>query len=705
MLEQGEEGKEVFVLVEGTFHLEDHAVQPVRRIHSSDGVTLTQKGVVGELEVVLKRKVRYAVVAGKEGAKMLCVEGKMFMDLVNVSRSFREAVANCIRSMVELFNTTDLLMREIDSFVLSGRADFEKMQEIYGFMNSTLHPFRLSEQLDLGALNYSVRRLPNNVSRTHLWVFGAQPPNNLDPSGVMLLTSSPARRRHVWDMGNGMAFVLCSDTFTDLADFFTCLCCYVIEARKLRLRMTSIRTFAGNHIIEGLKAAVNGETEELQRLFLREYFSEGEFLKLREIWPKNLLRSCREIIIHHENFSFRMQKNNFTKILPVDAWMENVRRASLELFPCLDNVIVSIISSNMHSVVNLVSPWIHNNRTMLLEWGQKFSPEASCKFYREDDLLYYFVHTYLKFNPSAVQEKLELERKHGIVTVDEMFGTGISIQLINPDLIDYDHIDQVVAQNIKYAHLSSETAQLILNIDFAFGKQAESILNSLILLFGTNIRSVNVLGKAGAIIGKRGDILLPTHFVMFHEECAQPVKNIDLDVDRLIVLANSSDLYRGPILTVLGTFVQNADSLHYFEQLWNCIGLEMEGYYFARAIDQGIMKGLLDPDVISRYLYYVSDVPLAITGNLTEKLEPWEGIPPLYAIVRSIFENALCVDPGPKENQCSIAVAPISVTKYSCALKATTSNIVESVASLRHATASYANIPRSTSESAAGSFE
>jgi hypothetical protein len=55
--------------------------------------------------------------------------------------------------------------------------------------------------------------------------------------------------------------------------------------------------------------------------------------------------------------------------------------------------------------------------------------------------------------------------------------------------------------------------RLLVNIDYAFGKQAEDIIGALILIFGKNIRSVNVLGKAGAFQGKRGDLILATSLV------------------------------------------------------------------------------------------------------------------------------------------------------------------------------------------------
>ena len=72
--------------------------------------------------------------------------------------------------------------------------------------------------------------------------------------------------------------------------------------------------------------------------------------------------------------------------------------------------------------------------------------------------------------------------------------------------------------------------------------------------------------------------------------------------------------------------MQNADLIHYFDQLWHCIGLEMEGSYYARSMERGILRGLLQPTVVSRFLYYVSDVPLEVASNLSQKLEPWEGL-------------------------------------------------------------------------------
>ena len=43
------------------------------------------------------------------------------------------------------------------------------------------------------------------------------------------------------------------------------------------------------------------------------------------------------------------------------------------------------------------------------------------------------------------------------------------------------------------------------------------------------------------------------------------------------------------------------------------------------------------PDIVLRFLYYVSDLPLAHDATLSARLRAIEGVPPLYAITREIL--------------------------------------------------------------------
>ena len=91
------------------------------------------------------------------------------------------------------------------------------------------------------------------------------------------------------------------------------------------------------------------------------------------------------------------------------------------------------------------------------------------------------------------------------------------------------------------------------------------------------------------------------------------------------------------MLTVAGTLLQNRQLLHFYRRFWQCVGLEMEGSFFARTLAAAISEGIVDAEVRTRFAYYISDVPLDPDSTLSEALSPVEGVPPLYAITRAIL--------------------------------------------------------------------
>ena len=48
-------------------------------------------------------------------------------------------------------------------------------------------------------------------------------------------------------------------------------------------------------------------------------------------------------------------------------------------------------------------------------------------------------------------------------------------------------------------------------------------MRTLLLLFGRNVRSINVLGKAGSLVGARGDVIAPTAFIEQSNDAFQPL--------------------------------------------------------------------------------------------------------------------------------------------------------------------------------------
>src|SRR5690606_3973006 len=132
---------------------------------------------------------------------------------------------------------------------------------------------------------------------------------------------------------------------------------------------------------------------------------------------------------------------------------------------------------------------------------------------------------------------------------------------------------------------------LLVNVDYAFGQQAEEILANLLFVFGRRVRSVNVLGKAGGLTGERGDILLPAATLLQTNDELYPLPNRDLPEELLRELLPERAVHSGPVLTVAGTLLQDRTLLHFYRRIWKCVGLEMEGSFFARQLISAIETG------------------------------------------------------------------------------------------------------------------
>jgi hypothetical protein len=99
-------------------------------------------------------------------------------------------------------------------------------------------------------------------------------------------------------------------------------------------------------------------------------------------------------------------------------------------------------------------------------------------------------------------------------------------------------------------------------------------------------------------------------------------------------------VYTGPIVTVVGTSLQNRDLLKRFqESSWKAVGLEMEGGHYQNAITSAIVRGHISDRIKTRYAYYASDNPLISGQTLSSGGMGEEGIKPTYMITKIILEK------------------------------------------------------------------
>ena len=437
----------------------------------------------------------------------------------------------------------------------------------------------------------------------------------------------------------GKSMVLLRSGMSDMVDIITCLCLYAVEAGKIRSRMHDPNSIT--LLEERLREKDNVETaRDVELLLTKLEFTTGEISGMQSLWPGRVLRTLSEIIRHREsiNIDFRRHVPTF-HIHRSQNWTHQVADAARTLsgFEPADldpDIPVHIISSNDHSVLNCLSPDFRNHEQEILAWAEEAGhPLLAADWPNRSDLVYALGPHFWRTHPG---KKRCDELSCGILRLKDTSSTGIQVQLIDTTKLDPAGLDPAVRSG------SSTAGGLIVNIDYAFGEQAEDIIRNLILLFGRNLASINVLGKAGSLVGKRGDILIPDAFIEQTSDRFYPLEVADSTLqERLEQQAPGSSVHTGPILTVAGTLMQNRQMLNFYRHIWNCIGLEMEGTFYYRQILEAMELNVIPRQIPSRFLYYVSDLPLGHRSSLSSRLHPSEGIPPLYCVTREILSAIL----------------------------------------------------------------
>jgi len=179
----------------------------------------------------------------------------------------------------------------------------------------------------------------------------------------------------------------------------------------------------------------------------------------------------------------------------------------------------------------------------------------------------------------------------------------------------------------KISRKPNRVALLMAVMDYAFGTQAYEVMDELLnpsfedsSTQMKNVHSISVMGKAGILPGKKGDIILATAHVLEGIPHNYLINN-DLEEKDF---DDSVNVYSGPVVTVLGTSLQNRDILKKFQTTsWKAVGLEMEGDHYQRAINAAIIRGHISKRVKIRYAYYASDNPLA-SGETLGLQTAWE---------------------------------------------------------------------------------
>jgi len=289
----------------------------------------------------------------------------------------------------------------------------------------------------------------------------------------------------------------------------------------------------------------------------------------------------------------------------------------------LENRPIHIISANMHSIVNLL-------------YGYAAVRNPIPKNTEAEEDLYRFILS-IKEESKIIKEYAV---KHGLYEMPDSSGTHIDCQIIDSSSVNSVTFHPQLNLNLKEI---VEKKAVLFVMDYAFGAQAFEAMDELLAPFENkgmvekmNIKSISVMGKAGILPGKKGDIMLATAHV-FEGTSDNYMVNNNLKKEDF---DDSVKVYEGPIVTVFGTSLQNRDLLERFQTTsWRAVGLEMEGGHYQRAISSAIIRGHISNQVMTHYAYYASDNPLESGQTLASGGMGEEGIKPTYMITKVILEK------------------------------------------------------------------
>lgn len=212
---------------------------------------------------------------------------------------------------------------------------------------------------------------------------------------------------------------------------------------------------------------------------------------------------------------------------------------------------------------------MHTHKEEILEWANKENIQLNTQRFNNevDKLIAYSYYYYLKF-PEKEEESLELNKKFGIEIIDQTFGTGVYVILINVNKLVTENKNKI----IPYLNLEPVSKNhIIVHIGYTFGSQSHDIIKPVLMLFGPKIRSVNILGRCGGLIGNQGDMLVATrHFLDKTHDCVS-VNYGKINIDELKE-KTKCNVHVGPFLTVAGTILQNSDLLRYYKYVMGCVG-------------------------------------------------------------------------------------------------------------------------------------
>jgi hypothetical protein len=502
--------------------------------------------------------------------------------------------------------------------------------EIYGSI--------ADEKVEMNGLLYVIERLPVGIEECRF--INLTSDEGYSKSHFQAIVP-PKRRRNCYRIDEEQMNVEITRGRSDIYDILTHLTFIFIESHKIKDRVLLDDTGEVSRDWLKLEAAVN-QTKKLTQIEKEKAISHASnilgrtFEEVLDIYDAFGSENAPDRFLHviywlgklaiEEVVDNNKRTITFSPILRErlghhihgEVWANNIKEV-LQSKNLLDRPI-HVISANMHSVMNSIFA------TPLLK--SKFKDQSDFVIYEELS----------KSGAKELRKQVEtVAEKNGMVFLPDTSGTNIDVQLFDTAKIDWSKTAFPKAK-------LDDKAPVLIVMDYAFGEQAYETIDELLKPYKKetllNVQSVSIMGKAGILEGGKGDIMIPNAHI---NEGTADNYFFENELTAEMLEGNDIAIFAGPMVTVLGTSLQNRDLLKFFhESTWGVIGLEMEGSYYQKAIQSASkIRKSVPKDIKVRYAYYASDNPLETGSTLASGGLGTTGVKPTYLITIKILEQIL----------------------------------------------------------------
>jgi hypothetical protein len=542
---------------------------------------------------------------------------------------------------VELYQRTySTLLRS------SGETRLRVLESSHMAMGSSLHPLADSDEIDLGAFIYAIRRLPDSIVRIKIVVMGQEAAlfrrAGIGPLEQWDAVEAAARRRRWYDSGDEVLAVLLASE-SDVDDLVPTLVAFQIEWNKIRRRMLAAGWPPDEGATpEGCAVALGGAADDWARL--------------ADAWGETFEERLQTIADESKSMRIRMlggtqvgyQRMTRRWWAPVRAEMNSQALGDAPLY---------FVSSNTHSLSNLVTGLAREREDELVAFVEREGApdlrEELARF-REaategswENFMYFVARDFFDAGgPELRQRRHEAEVAAGVEHIRSKTALRVPAQVIPLAKLQPGRLDPRLGA--VDAERMARSEAVIVNTDYPLGLAAYNLLRE-VAVDSADLRGVYVLGKAATLNADVGDVMISS---VIHDEHSGTTYWLDnaFTVDDIapdLMFGTGLDNQRA--VTVKSTFLQNRAYLDfYYREQFTVV--EMEAGPYCNAIYEiadaerypvGEAVNFSKLPIDFGIIHYASDTPYTQARTLGARGLSYYGMDSTYASSLAILRRIL----------------------------------------------------------------